>query len=92
MCSLDMCAKDGGCNCNRCSGEEFHDDDVYNIITRQEVEEWIINKDYEWKAESAFVAFGSRQLLTILLQLLVQDDTIDHWKIHWWTALASYLS
>ena len=46
MCSLDMCAKDGGCNCNRCSGEEFHDDVCIIIfITRQEVEEWIKNKD-----------------------------------------------
>ena len=67
MCSLDdICAKDGGCNCNRCSGEEFHDDVYNNIITSQEVEEWIINKDYEWKAESAFVAFGSTTIDDII--------------------------
>ena len=37
-----------------------------NIITRQEVEEWIMNKDYEWKAESAFVAFGSTTIDDII--------------------------
>jgi len=29
-------------------------------------EEWIMNKDYEWKAESAFVAFGSTTIDDII--------------------------